>query len=206
VARTIDPERHEARRLVIIDAALTCFAALGYAGASTAAICREAGIGSGTFFHYFPTKAAVLVAILDYGTRETSEFFADRAGRDDALAVIREYVDHAATDAADPRLPGFVRAVGAIVGDPAVGSALAADELALRQCLTPWVERAQTAGQIRRDLTPLRLTSWVMLLLDGFLARLAAEPGFEAATEAPMLRQSVERVLADHGPAARAGS
>ena len=71
MARTVDPERHLARRLVIIDAALTCFAASGYAGTSTAAICREAGIGSGTFFHYFPTKQSLLLAILALGTEET---------------------------------------------------------------------------------------------------------------------------------------
>ena len=48
MARTVDPERHEARRLVIIDAALTVFAERGYDGATTAEICRRAGIGSGT--------------------------------------------------------------------------------------------------------------------------------------------------------------
>ena len=69
MARTVDPERHLARRLVIIDAALTCFAATGYAGTSTAAICREAGIGSGTFFHYFPTKQSLLLAILGSAPR-----------------------------------------------------------------------------------------------------------------------------------------
>ena len=45
MARTVDPQRHEQRRLQIIDAALTCFAARGYDGTSTAALCREAGIG-----------------------------------------------------------------------------------------------------------------------------------------------------------------
>jgi AcrR family transcriptional regulator len=205
VARTIDPERHAARRLVIIDAALTCFATLGYAGASTAAICREAGIGSGTFFHYFPTKAAVLVAILAYGTRETTGFFDERAGRHDALPVIREYVDHVADDAADARLPGFVRAVGAVVGEPEIDAALAADDRALRERLTPWLQRAQVAGEVRSDVSPQRLTSWLMLLFDGFVGRLAAEPGFDATAETPMLRDSVERLLADAPPRGRPG-
>ena len=83
MARTVDPERHLARRLVIIDAALTCFAATGYAGTSTAAICREAGIGSGTFFHYFPTKQSLLLAILALGTEETRAWFAARADDED---------------------------------------------------------------------------------------------------------------------------
>ena len=36
--RPIDPEKHRARRLVIIDAALTCFARSGYDGAKVADI------------------------------------------------------------------------------------------------------------------------------------------------------------------------
>ena len=42
MARTVDPVRYEARRLAIIDAALTCFARDGYDRATTAAICAQA--------------------------------------------------------------------------------------------------------------------------------------------------------------------
>ena len=111
MARTVDPERHLARRLVIIDAALTCFAATGYAGTSTAAICREAGIGSGTFFHYFPTKQSLLLAILALGTEETRAWFDARADDADALAVVEAYVDHTAEEMSEPRL-GRVRPGG----------------------------------------------------------------------------------------------
>ena len=129
-----DRRPREARRprLQIIDAGLTCFAAHGYDGATTALICREAGIGSGTFFHYFPTKADLLVATLELGTGETEEWFAARRGRPDAVEVLREYVAHAAAESADPRVPGFVRAVGAVMTEPRIAAALAADERTLR--------------------------------------------------------------------------
>ena len=153
VARTVDPAKHAARRLQIIDAGLTCFAAHGYDGATTALICREAGIGSGTFFHYFPTKADLLVATLELGTGETEEWFAARRGRPDAVEVLREYVAHAAAESADPRVPGFVRAVGAVMSEPRIAAALAADERTLRVGLLPWVRKAQAAGQVRTDLS-----------------------------------------------------
>ena len=194
--RTVDPERHAARRLVIIDAALTCFSRHGYAGSSTALICREARIGSGTFFHYFPTKADLLVGILAYGTQETRDFFADCAGRSDARGVIDDYVAHAVADAQDPRIPGFVRAVSAVVGDPAIAAALAADEAAQREGLLPWVRRAQQEAAVRADVSAGRLTSWLMLLLDGFLGRLAMESDFHADAEAVMLHDAVARLLA----------
>ena len=153
MARTVDPEKHEARRLVIIDAGLTCFGELGYDGATTAKICRQAGIGSGTFFHYFPTKAALLLAILEYGTQETRDWFAAQVGRADAAQVVRDWVRHLADDVTDPRLPGFVRAVGAVMTESDVAAALAADDDAQRAGLRLWVRRAQKAGEIRTDLT-----------------------------------------------------
>lgn len=53
--------RGEARR--IRDAAASVFAERGYTGASTAEICRAAGVGSGTLFHDFGDKRSIIPAI-----------------------------------------------------------------------------------------------------------------------------------------------
>ena len=196
MARTVDPAKHEARRLQIIDAALTWFATDGYERATTAAICRTAGIGSGTFFHYFPTKSAVLVAILEHGTHETREWFAAQQGRTDAREVLLEYVGHSADEYADERVAGFIHAVVAVMGEPDIATALAADVDAVRHCLAPWVEMAQQRGEIRDDLTPVRTTRWLMVLLDGFLDRIISEPDFTVATEKATLLDAVDRLLA----------
>ncbi len=195
MARTVDPERHLARRLVIIDAALTCFAATGYAGTSTAAICREAGIGSGTFFHYFPTKQSLLLAILAHGTEETRAWFAARADDADPLAVVEGYVDHTAEEMSDPRLAGFVRAVGAVMGEPEVEAALALDSRVLEEGLEPWVARAQVSGQVRSDRSARDLTAWLMVVLDGFLGRLAVDGDFTADAQRATLLDVVRRLL-----------
>lgn len=195
VARTVDPARHEARRLVIIDAALTVFAERGYDGATTAEICRRAGIGSGTFFHYFPTKLELLLAILTLGiqeVREQTELYADRT---DPLGVLLDIVERGADDAADPRMPGFVRAVGGIMQQPDVAAKLEEDARTQRDLLLPWVQKAQQAGQIRTDLTPARITSWLYLLTDGFLGRIADEQTFKAHTEKPVLIETARRFL-----------
>ncbi|KIH98050.1 TetR family transcriptional regulator [Streptomonospora alba] len=194
--RPIDPERHRARRLQIIDAGLTVFASHGYAGATTALICRTAGIGSGTFFHYFPTKADLLAAIIEWGTAETREFFAAQEGRADARQVLFDFVRHATAELEDERAAGFVRAVGGQVGDTGVAAALEADDRAVRLGLRTWVERAQGDGGVRTDLPADRLVEWIVLLLDGFASLVAGRSGFEAAREAPMLLEQTERLLA----------
>ena len=54
-----------ARREEILRTALGLFAARGFDATSTKQIAREAGIAEGLVFHYFPTKAGLLTAILD---------------------------------------------------------------------------------------------------------------------------------------------
>jgi AcrR family transcriptional regulator len=195
MVRTVDPVRYQARRLAIIDAALTCFAGDGFHRTTTAAICRTAGIGSGTFFHYFPTKLGVLLATLELGTTETREWFAGRACRADAAAVISEFVDHVAGEAGDPRTAGFVLAVGAVMSDPQVARALELDEAAVRESLHPLLEAAQRDGDVRDDVSASRLCAWVMVMLDGFISRLAADPTFNATAEHDMLADAVGRLL-----------
>ncbi|MGO1628754.1 MULTISPECIES: TetR/AcrR family transcriptional regulator [unclassified Microbacterium] len=195
MARTVDPRRHEERRLHIIDAALTVMAARGYERATTAAICREARIGSGTFFHYFPAKVDLLLAILELGADDVAQLRAAVEDIEDPLAAISRIVDQLIDDASDPRLGGFVRAVAAVMTEPKVAAALEADERAQRELLLEWLVRGQSTGQVRTDLPAERLVSWVRLLMDGFLEQIAADSEFTAEQEGPMLREAVRGVL-----------
>jgi AcrR family transcriptional regulator len=54
-----------ARREEILKTALGLFAAQGFDATSTRQIAKEAGIAEGLIFHYFPTKAGLLTAILE---------------------------------------------------------------------------------------------------------------------------------------------
>jgi AcrR family transcriptional regulator len=54
-----------ARREQILKTALTLFAAQGFDATSTRQIAKVAGIAEGLIFHYFPTKASLLTAILE---------------------------------------------------------------------------------------------------------------------------------------------
>lgn len=193
--RTVDPARYEARRMGIIDAALTCFARDGYEGSTTAAICREARIGSGTFFHYFPTKLEVLLAILETGTADTEAWFAAREGRTDPLGVIEDYVIDTAQDMTDPRVGGLVRAVGAVMTQPEVAVELERDTVAVRDGLLPWVEQALAQGLLRADLTPERLVAWIQAVLDGYLAVIATADHVDPTLERDVLLDTVRRLL-----------
>lgn len=195
MARTVDPARHQARRLQIIDAALTRFAEDGFDRATTTAICRTAGIGSGTFFHYFPTKAAVLLAVLELGTAETEQWFAAQRGRPDPAQVIVDYAEHHAQQCADPRIAGFVRAVSAVMNEDDIEAALLRDEESIQQGLTELVRAAAEHGEVRADQPAERVAVWVGVLLDGYISRVAGQSRFDHVAERHMLLDSVRRLL-----------
>ena len=58
----------------ILDAARCLFAAKGYAATSTRQIAEAAGIRQPTLFHYFPSKKAILKAIIDLAMRPELRF------------------------------------------------------------------------------------------------------------------------------------
>jgi AcrR family transcriptional regulator len=63
-----------ARREQILKTALRLFAAQGFDATSTRQIAREVGIAEGLIFHYFPTKASLLAAILEDRVEERRAF------------------------------------------------------------------------------------------------------------------------------------
>lgn len=194
MARPVDPERHRAQRLRILDAAVTCFADKGFERTTTAAICATAGVGSGTLFHYFPTKAALLTALFAQDTEDITAFFAALDPAADPWAGVLGYVDRAVGEAQDLRIPGLLAAMLSCVGDPGFATVLAENDRAARTGLQALANRAAEAGRLRGDLTPEQVATWVVLLIDGFFSRILSDPGFDVPREAAVLRHLINRL------------
>jgi AcrR family transcriptional regulator len=56
--------RSEETRARILEAAVQRFAIAGYNSASVDEICNEAGVSKGAFYHHFPSKQAVFLALM----------------------------------------------------------------------------------------------------------------------------------------------
>jgi len=65
--RPRDEERHEARHAEILVAAARLFAAHGYGGLDLQVLADALGVGKGTLYRYFPTKADLFLAAVDHG-------------------------------------------------------------------------------------------------------------------------------------------
>jgi AcrR family transcriptional regulator len=141
-----DARRNRARLLEVAD---RVFSERGV-GTSTEEVARAAGVGIGTVFRHFPTKEALLEAVLTARLTRLADEAESLAAGDDAGAA----------------LDGFIRlVVGHAKTKNAYGDALAAGgtDLSaikaevggrLRAALAALLERAQAAGTVRPELRP----------------------------------------------------
>jgi len=153
--------------------------------ASTEEVARRAGVGIGTVFRHFPTKEALYEAIV---VRRLSQLVEDAPlSSDDPGRAFREYFARIVEVAATKK--AFADTM-AVVGIDVKKSAPDVGE-EIRRVLALLLERAQSAGAIRPDVTAPEL----MVLLAG--ACLAADHAVD-----PALRNRALEVLFD-GLAAR---
>ena len=158
------PMRADARRNYerLLTTARTAFMEHG-TGASLDDIAKRAGVGSGTLYRHFPTRDALLHAVLreriDGLLAHADELLADPGpgGAEAALgAWLRSYLAGAATPRGTATV--IIEAMGAEWADTGLGAAAAAICAALGRLL----DRAQRAGAVRADIDPrdlLRLTN-----------------------------------------------
>jgi AcrR family transcriptional regulator len=71
--------RSEEMRARVLDAALSELAAKGYAGLRTADVVAAAGVSRGALTHHFPSKDALVVAVVEHVFRKASDVGTRRA-------------------------------------------------------------------------------------------------------------------------------
>ncbi len=198
--RKIDPEKHAARRQVILDAAIVCFARKGFHGTSTAEICAEAGMSPGNLFHYFPTKHAIIAAIVEVERQETAEFFRELHQAPDLFAALLGFMDVVLRLAGDRVFSSLALEIAAeATRDDRIGELVAANDAELRTALSAVIKAAHERRQIDAAIDPEGGARWIAAIIDGIFGRIAVDRGFKPLEEAPMLHLLLTRFLRPTG-------
>lgn len=143
------PMRADARRNLanVLDAAGELFAEEGM-GASMEAIAKRAGVGVGTIYRRFPTKEALVEAVVIHhfeSVCDECDALAGRGSAGEAFSAVLSYVIETASRHLD--LKAALSSSGVeikVVGEPAFER--------MRTTLAELLERAQAAGSIRPDV------------------------------------------------------
>lgn len=113
-------------RQAILGAALAVFGEKSFAESTTAAIAERAGVSKGLVFNYFPSKDALLQALLEQMLGEALDFWDARPWDGTPQEQLLDWVDTAIGQVL--RRPGFYRLYFSLAlqpgGSAAVGQAL----------------------------------------------------------------------------------
>jgi AcrR family transcriptional regulator len=145
------PLRADARRnrAKVLEAAEEVFAEQGV-GASTEEVARRAGVGVGTVFRHFPTKEALLEAVLVERMSRLAATARDLAGSPDPGAAFFGFLDTVVGQSATKN--AFADALSTAGVD--VQSAVAEVGRSLWAAVETLLVRAQAAGTVRQDVGP----------------------------------------------------
>ncbi|MCS6995018.1 MAG: TetR/AcrR family transcriptional regulator [Anaerolineales bacterium] len=169
--------RSEETRTHILEAALRRFASVGYNAASVEDICTAAGVSKGAFYHHFPSKQALFLALLNdwLATLDAGFEAARKANVPETLLAFTEMLP-AIFAAADGRLTMFLEFWLQASRDEAVWQASIAPYERYQQFFTALVEQGQAEGSLRADVEASSAARAIVGLAVGLLLQALLNP------------------------------
>lgn len=187
MARRRNPETFAAQQTSILRAAERCIRRFGFDGTGIASLCAEAGISSGRLYHYFPSKAAIIAALIAEAQADALASL-DRLGLAPMTpAALMAAVEAAAVWVADPDYAAIALEIAASAArDTVIATALASHDRAVMAAWRHAIERGQSAGTFPPHPPAEALAEAIALLLDGIVGCRVSTPEL---TDAAIIRR-----------------
>lgn len=168
-ARARRSTRGDERRAEILRAAFEVIAERGYRGATLSAVAERVGLTQQGLLHYFPTKEALLVAVLE--KRDEWDAVPEARWRLDLLASLVEY---------NTMRSGIVQTFSALLGESVTEDHPARDFFTQRyarlRASMAQVLRAEFGEVLPGGLTPERAVPLLVAVMDGLQYQWLLDP------------------------------
>ncbi|MFE9247820.1 TetR/AcrR family transcriptional regulator [Streptomyces sp. NPDC007088] len=185
--------RSEGRRAEILRATLEVIAEKGYRGATLGAVAERVGLTQQGLLHHFPTKEALLVAVL--AERDQWDALPSGAWRLDLLSSLVEY---------NAMRPGIVQTFSALLGESVTDAHPARDFFTRRYVAVRGdmasVLRGAYGERLPSGLTPERAAVLMVAVMDGLQYQWLLDP--EAVDMADAFRDLLFLLEGAQAPAA----
>jgi AcrR family transcriptional regulator len=170
----VSEEHKTAVRERLIQAAATLLARQGYHATSTRDIMRHAGVSAGTFYHYFPSKDALIAAVGDaIAERELeSGLSASIEGQPAAVTIAQVALQIFAPRRPYSMLPSARTQAEHV---PAIREALSRYDKRLVASLARATEEAKQDGDLDEEIDAQALSELAALVFEGLQARARAK-------------------------------
>lgn len=187
--------RSEETRNRILQAAEEGFAQSGYEATGVAEICQRAHLSKGAFYHHFPSKQAVFLALLDRWLDDLEAHLqrlrSQAASAPDALMQMAD-VAREVFHAAQGRLPVFLEFLNRAARDPRIWQVTITPYRRYRAFFAGLMEAGMAEGSLRR-VDPEAAANALLSLAVGLVLQGVVDP--DGADWGEIAQESVRLLL-----------
>lgn len=190
-------ENFQKKRQEILEVATRCFIESGFHGTGMAKICKAAGMSPGALYRYFPSKESMIEAIVEKERADAALFLtelmqAENKAKGFAL-LMSKAVLFLAKDRSYCQLAIEISAEAA--RSEVIAQLLVGTDTVLIAAFTTAIKQGQAAGHIDATLAPEATVQLLMMMVDGFIGRLAVMTDWDVDAIAQQTQASVLKLL-----------
>lgn len=169
-------------RTAILSAAKTLFSSQGFRGTSIASIAEKAGLSQPGLLHHFPSKVALLLAVLEDRDREDGQLSSAHLTRHgiEILGALESLVEHNQTTPEVVRLFSVLLGEGLAESHPAHSYMVKRYE-SIRSRILRNLRSAEESGDIRPDVDLEAVAAITVALMDGLQFQWLLNPDIDMA-------------------------
>ncbi len=197
MSRTRDEDSFQKKRQEILEVASRCFIESGFHGTGMAKICKAAGMSPGALYRYFPSKESMIEAVVEKDRADAALFITElMQAENKALALaslMAKVILFLSKDRSYCQLAVEISAE--VARNEAIAKLYAGTDAALIAALITAVKQGQTAGQIDKKLKPEVTAQLFIVMIDGFIGRLAIEAGWDVEAISKQAEAAVFKLL-----------
>ena len=189
-------DRGRQNREAILAAAVPLFAESGYRGASLASIAAAVGLTQQGVLHYFPSKEALLLALLDEKYHEDGRRLSASLEHEglELLKALQSLVEHNGV------VPDRVRLFSALVAESLSSRHPAHAYFVrrygkVRQRMLRSLRMGQASGQIRDDVELERLVPLIVAVMDGLQIQWLLDPEVDMVASFALFADLFKQIL-----------